>query len=428
VLHDGNSCGIAETVDGPSFSAGSVRHETNFVRRRARYNPAPFPNPPMTGRPFLHIMTAFTLSAEDQARLDTLYASMHDSMQQFLGYPVARDFDYAPLYRFLQFPSNNIGDPFQSSTYRLGTREMEREVIAFFAQMFKAPADDHWGYVTNGGTEGNLYGLYLAREMYPKGIVYFSEDTHYSVAKNVHFLGLRHIMIRAQPNGEIDYEDLKESLRLYRDVPAIIFANIGTTMKEGKDDIRRIQGILDDLVIRNRYIHSDGAFCGPFAQFLDPKPAFDFADGADSIALSGHKFIGAPMPCGVVIARKRNVDRIGRSIGYIGSMDTTVTGSRNAFTPLVLWYAIKSMGEQGLRDRLARCQQLAQYAVTAMNERGIAAWRNPNALTVIFPKVSDALKNKWQLATQDVSHLIVMPGVEQAHIDALIADMEKENA
>lgn len=369
----------------------------------------------------------FTLSALDQARLDVLYESMEESLQQFLGYPVARDYDYSSLYRFLQFPSNNIGDPFQSSTYRLGTREMEREVIAFFAQLFKAPQDDYWGYVTNGGTEGNLYGLYLARELYPNGVVYFSEDTHYSVTKNVHFLGLRHIMIRAQENGEIDYDDLKESIRLHRDVPAIIFANIGTTMKEGKDDIKRIHALLDELVIHNRYIHSDCAFCGPFAQFLSPKPAFDFSEGADSIALSGHKFIGAPMPCGVVVARKRHVDRIGRSIGYIGSMDTTITGSRNAFTPLVLWYAIKAMGEPGLRERLARCQELAQYAVDTMNEKGIPAWRNPGALTVIFPRVSDVLKNKWQLATQDVSHLIVMPGVRKAHIDALIADMVKEH-
>ncbi|HEY0844307.1 MAG TPA: histidine decarboxylase [Noviherbaspirillum sp.] len=368
------------------------------------------------------------LEAQDQVRLDALFASMQEASRDFLGYPVARDFDYSPLYRFLQFPSNNIGDPFQTSTYRVGSRDMEREVIDFFAAMFRAPQDDYWGYVTNGGTEGNLYGLYLAREMYPDGIVYFSEDTHYSVAKNVHFLGLRHIMIRAQGNGEIDYDDLKESIRLHRDVPAIVFANIGTTMKEGRDDIRRIQAILRDLVMHDHYIHSDAAFCGPFAQFLDPKPAFDFSEGADSIALSGHKFIGSPIPCGVVIARKRNVDRISRSIGYIGSMDTTITGSRNAFTPLLLWYAIKVMGEQGLRKRLARCQELAAYAVETMNEKGIAAWRNPNALTVVFPKVSEAIKNKWQLATQDVSHLIVAPGTDKAHIDALIADIVKEQA
>lgn len=28
-----------------------------------------------------------------------------------------------------------------------------------------------------------MYGLYVARELLPQGIVYFGEDTHYSVAK-----------------------------------------------------------------------------------------------------------------------------------------------------------------------------------------------------------------------------------------------------
>ena len=41
----------------------------------------------------------------------------------------------------------------------------------------------------------------------------------------------------------------------------------------------------------------------------DPQ-AFGFDAGVDSIAVSGHKFIGSPMPCGVVLARRRHVDRV----------------------------------------------------------------------------------------------------------------------
>ncbi len=367
------------------------------------------------------------LKKDELKRLDDLYEALEQKSRHFLGYPCAYDFNYEPLYRFLKFSLNNIGDPFHPSTYGLGTRELECEVVHFFASLFKAPKDAYWGYVTNGGTEGNLYGLYLARELYPNGIVYFSEETHYSVAKNVHLLGMRHIMIRAQDNGEIDYEDLKESLKLRRDVPAIIVANIGTTMKEARDDTVRISRILDDLVIGNRYIHSDSAFCGTYAQFLTPKPAFDFTEGADSIAVSGHKFIGSPIPCGVVVARKRNVDRISNSIGYIGCMDATITGSRNGFAPLVLWYAIRTLGEEGMRKRLETSLALADYAVKTMNAKNIPAWRNPNSLTVVFPVVSKEIEKKWQLATSEVSHLIVVPGVTKEHIDGLIADMAKEN-
>ena len=301
-------------------------------------------------------------------------------------------------------------------------------MLASFAELLRAEPDDWWGYVTNGGTEGNLYGLYLARELHPSGIVYYSEHTHYSVSKNLHFLGMRHIMIRAQENGEIDYDDLRETLRIRRDVPPIIFANIGTTMTEARDDLARIREIVDSMAIRERYIHADAALAGAYAPFIDPRPAFDFADGADSISISGHKFLGAPMPCGVVLARKRNVSRIARSIDYIGSLDTTISGSRNGFTPLVLWHRLCTLGPDGLRERALRALENAAYAEQRLKDAGVPAWRNPDALTVVMPRVEYALREKWQLATQgSISHLIVMPGITREHIDAFVEDMRAAN-
>ncbi|MCI0572657.1 MAG: histidine decarboxylase, partial [Myxococcaceae bacterium] len=367
------------------------------------------------------------LSSDDLARLDALFERLRSDTTHFLGYPVSKDFDYGPLLRFLQFPLNNLGDPFADGTWKVATRDFEREVVELFAGLLRAPPNDAWGYVTNGGSEGNLYGLYLARELLPRGIVYYSQDTHYSVSKNLHFLGLRHIMLRSQDSGEMDYEDLRETLRIHRDVPAILFANIGTTMTEARDDLTRIRGILDELAIRERYIHADAALCGAYAPFLEPRPAFDFADGADSISISGHKFIGSPIPCGIVVARKRNVDRIARSIGYIGSLDTTVTGSRNGFTPLVLWYALKTLGVEGLKRRVQHSLALAAYAVERLQAAGVPAWRNPNAITVVFPKVSEALKAKWQLATQGVSHLIVMPNVTREQLDGFLSELIAEH-
>ena len=242
------------------------------------------------------------LPRTDQMQLDRFLEYLEDVANREIGYPVAFDFDYRALTPFLEFSLNNAGDPFMPMTYLLNSHDFEREVVSFFAGLARAPEDQWWGYVTNGSTEGNLYGLYLSRELLPDGIVYFSQDSHYSVGKNLHFLNMRHIMIRAQPNGEIDYEDLRETLRIRRDAPPIIFANIGTTMKEARDDIGTISEILDDLAIESRYIHCDAALCGGYAAFLEPRPAWDFEDGADSIAISGHKFIGSPIPCGIVLA------------------------------------------------------------------------------------------------------------------------------
>ncbi|HEX7029891.1 MAG TPA: histidine decarboxylase [Gammaproteobacteria bacterium] len=357
-------------------------------------------------------------------RLQDLLRQAEAARDGYLGYPVAKDFDYSALADFLGVPLNNLGDPFTDSTWKVDSRPIEREVVEFFASLMRAPENDWWGYVTNGGSEGNLYGLYLARELYPQGVVYFSEETHYSVSKNLHLLNMRHIMIRAQASGEIDYDDLHETLKLNRDKPPILFMNIGTTMTEGKDDVAKVRGMLEKLAIHNYYIHSDAALCGPMAPFLDPRPAFDFADGADSIAISGHKFIGSPIPCGVVLARKRHVDRIARSIAYIGCLDTTVTGSRNGLTPVILWAAIQRFGIDGLRLRVDESLELAAYAEKRLKENSIQAWRNPNAITVVFPAVPEAVKQRWQLATaRGRSHLITVPGTKRETIDRFVEDL-----
>ncbi|MFB9268725.1 histidine decarboxylase [Bradyrhizobium erythrophlei] len=360
------------------------------------------------------------LESQDLKRLDELFSSMQEANRCFLGYPFAKGFDYEQLWRFMSLTGNNLGDPFEPGTYRVNSHAFECEVIDFFARLFRAPSCEFWGYITNGGTEGNIYGLYLARELYRDAVAYFSRDTHYSVSKGVRLLGLEHSVVRSQSNGEMSYDDLAQKAIRTRNRPAVVVANIGTTMKEGKDDTLKIRAVLRDVGISAIYVHSDAALCGPYAPLLNPKLAFDFADGADSIAVSGHKFLGAPMPCGVVLSRKRHVQRVMRTIDYIGSSDTTLSGSRNAFTPIILWYAIRSLGIEGIKRMFHQCEQLAAYAADELNARGVSAWRNPNALTVVFPPVEESIKTKWQIATQDVSHLVVTPGTTKRQTDALI--------
>ena len=201
----------------------------------------------------------------------------NDESKTFVGYPCTCIFDYSELFRFLQFPINNVGDPYAPSTYRVNTKDIEQEVLAWFAELTHADPGSFWGYVTNGGSEGNLYGLYLARELMPDGMVYYSEDTHYSVSKNLRMLKMPNIMIRSLPNGEIDYDDLRETIRIHRQIPPIIMANIGTTMKEAIDDIPRIRAMLREMAIPVSYIHCDAALDGMILPFVEDAPQWDFA-------------------------------------------------------------------------------------------------------------------------------------------------------
>lgn len=369
------------------------------------------------------------LSEPDQEKLDRLFGSLDQTAPTCLGYPGNGLFDYEPLYPLLKHPLNNIGDPFVSSNFKLNTHEFEREVIRFFAELYHAPADGAWGYVTHGGTEGNLYALFLARELFPESIVYFSEETHYSVPKLLRLLGLKSLMIRALPSGAMDPEDLEESLRLHREVPAIVIANIGTTMKGAQDDIEGVLRALDAATQRRYYLHCDAALHGMILPFVDNAPTFDFRLPVDSIAVSGHKMIGSPMPCGVVLARRANVDRIARSVEYVGSLDTTISGSRNALSPVFLWYAIRSLGLEGFRTRVAGCLDLAAYAEEQIRSAGFNAWKNPCSNIVVLDRPSDELVRRWSLASQHkIAHVITMPHVTRDQIDRLVRDLRAERS
>ena len=295
--------------------------------------------------------------------------------------------------------------------------------------MTGAAADSFWGYVTNGGTEGNMYGIFLGRELFPEGLVYYSEDTHYSVSKILRCLHVRNIMIKSLPDGRIDLDDLRETIKIHRDVPPIIFANIGTTIKGAVDDLDGIRQILDDLAVPQHYIHADAALSGMILPFVDDPQPWDFAAGVDSIAISGHKMIGSPIPCGVALAKRSHVDRIARSVEYVGTLDTTLAGSRNGITPLFLWYAFRTVGIKGLRRRVRACFEVADYAIEQFRRIGRDAWRHRNSVTVVFARPLAPIIHKWQLAVHhEVAHIITMPHVTRAMIDQLIDDVAQNSA
>lgn len=358
---------------------------------------------------------------ETRTRLDALQEALEEATQRQAGYPANLVYDYSALTPFLRYSLNNIGDPFHESNYQVNTRDIEREVVATFADLVRLPQEEAWGYVTSGGTEGNMYGLYLARKLHPEGIVYFSQDTHYSVLKNLSVLNMRNIMIKSQENGELDYDDLYETVRIHRDTPVIVMANIGTTMKGAIDDLGRVKAIFDDLAITNHYVHADAALSGLILPFVDDPQPYGFDAGIDSISLSGHKVIGAPLPCGVVLTKSDYVNTVARSVEYLGTLDTTVPGSRSGFTPLILWYALEHYGLDGLRTLVGDMLDTAAYAVERFNERGIPAWRNRNSVTVVFPRPEEEIVQAWQLAPLgDIAHVITMPHVTRAMVDEIV--------
>lgn len=345
-----------------------------------------------------------------------------------IGFPTAVDIDYVPMARLLAGqPLNNVGDPWVDGIGRNHTKALERWVVGFLADLFRAPPQDRWGYVTSGGSEGNLYALHLARTRYPDAVVYYSSTAHPSVGKAVDLLGLASVVVGTDEVGELDYHHLAGSLVPHQDRPAVVVANIGTTMSEAVDDVRRIGATLDALDMTQRHIHADAALAGIPLALLHPdaRPGFDFADGADSVTVSGHKFVGTPMPCGVVVVKASHRRFASWPLGYTASPDSTVTGSRNGHAPLLLWYALRHHGVDGLHARAERSRALASYTRSRLAATGWPVYRSqPNAFTVVLRTPPSPVTDRWALATSDGwSHIVCMPGIHRDRIDAFVADL-----
>lgn len=351
---------------------------------------------------------------------------MHpDSLAPLSGPPLS------PPPSSARYSINNLGDPFDESNYGVHSRTFEIEVLDFFARLWQIERKDYWGYITTCGTEGNMLGILYGREAFPDGVLLASRASHYSVMKAARMYRMGHQYVDAQLSGEMDYDDFAKQLAALDGKPAIVCINAGTTVKGAVDSVATVLAALSDAGYtpgKNAYIHCDGALAGLLLPFIEGGHAgATFADGIDSMSVSGHKMLGTPMPCGVVITRRVHMERYSREVEYLNSTDTTIMGSRNGQAALAMWLALQRQnGTEGLLRDCRRCVENAKYLLGKLQEAGVSAMLNPLSTTVVFERPNEVCARKWQLACQgSVAHVVVMPSVTPAKLDEFFADYIK---
>jgi histidine decarboxylase len=361
-----------------------------------------------------------------QAELDQLHAALVAARARNIGFPAAADIDAQTLAPFLDFMLNNLGDPNVDGTYPHHAKTQEREAVQTVADLLRAPADDRWGYVASGASEGTEHALWLARHRFPGGVVYRSQAAHHCVPAAIDRLAMTAVVIRATEHGEIDYQDLAGQVDQRRDRPVIVVANIGTAMSEAVDDVRRINQVLDERTAIHRWVHADAALSGIPLALLDPaaRPGFDFADGATSMVVSGHK-LGTPMPCAMLVVRNSHRPYGGRPATYTGSPDNTLANSRSGLAALAFWLILRRYGVPGLRARADQAREVAAYAHGRLVEIGWPARRHPYAFTVVLATPPDPVLQKWPLPSDNGhSHIVCMPGVSREQVDDFVTDLQ----
>jgi histidine decarboxylase len=368
-----------------------------------------------------------------------LAADLKASNWYNIGYPGASDLKFWELSGLMaEQLLNNVGDPHEHSHDRRHTKPIEQQVVATIADLLRAPRH-RWGYVTTGSSEAALHAMDEGARRYPDALVYASAAAHYSVLKNAALLRLPLITVATHRGGQLDVDGLARVLQRHRDRAAIIVATAGTTMTEAVDDVAAITQVCDRLRITRRRIHVDAALSGiPLALLPDDqRPAFDFTAGATSMAVSGQKFFGTPMPCGVLVYAGRPLHRPNNQVPYIGSSDTTIVGSRSGHTPLMLWWALTTQRHDGHRRRAEASRELAEYTLQQLRAIGWPCDRQPHAFTVTLEQPPSTVTDKWVLASDrdtdphpgddggGTAHIVCMPGVVQAQIDEFVTDLRR---
>jgi len=373
-----------------------------------------------------------TVDSPVAARLAELAIRLDTDRPATMGFPASHDIDWSPLAPiFSRCLLNNLGDPYIDGLYPWHVKDFEREAVDLLADLLRAPAGDRWGYVTGGATEGTLYGLWLARRLHPRGVVYHTTASHPSVAKAVDVLGMPSVVLRTDEYGELDYRDLADQVGRLRHRPAVVVANVGTTMSESTDDVRQILRVLDSVPVPavRRFVLADAALSGIPLALLDPtdRPGFDLHDGADAVVVSGHKFLATPMPCAAVVVKASTVARA-PIVAYTGSPDTTISSSRNGHAALAFWYALTVCGRDGLATRARQSQESAAYLHRRLTDLGWPADRRPHAMTVTLAAPSQLLRSRWRLTSHEGrSHIVCVPGVTRQLLDEFLDALARDD-
>lgn len=347
--------------------------------------------------------------------------------QYHIGYPVNLAFEFGCLDELPNFILNNVGDPFMRFNHELDSRRFEIGVLDWFARVCDLDTDDYWGYVTTGGTEGNMHGIFVGRELLPDSILYASEESHYSIFKIARLYKMQVEKVNTLSSGEIDYRDLYQKLLKNKDRPAVMIVNIGTTFKGAVDDVDLVIQTLEEAGFgpHQFYIHCDGALLGLMLPFLKRAPRVSFKKPIGSFSVSGHKFLGIPIPCGIQITRMKHIKTVAKEVEYIASKDATILGSRSGHAPVYLWYTLNLKGHKGLQDEAETCLANARYLRDRLNCAGIRCMLNDVSCTVVFEKPeAEEFVCRWQLSCMgDMVHVVVMPNVTLHRIDCFLEEL-----
>ena len=364
----------------------------------------------------------YPLNQNDADALEQMHQKLIDASNHYVGFPNSRIFSYSSAARFLKFNINNIGDPYHPNS-GMNTCDQEVELINFFSKMFKLCESEAWGSATNGSSESTLFAMLAARERFPDAHVLFSDQAHYCMPKNAYILNMPFCSIATDQYGRMCMNALEADIKKFSGRSIVMVATIGTTFMGAIDPVAEMIALCEKYNV-TYYMHLDAALLGPLLPFIDEGPVIDFTLPIDSLSFSAHKFLGMPIPYSFVLTRSK-LKYQPCSAEYVGSIDTTISSSKDGFTTLLVWEAVKRLGLQGFKELTEYTYALTHEIEKRLVGANISFKRQPHSNVIVFKKPSPSLCRKWQLSTKgNQAHIIPLPGVTMGMVNVFIDELK----
>jgi aromatic-L-amino-acid decarboxylase len=274
------------------------------------------------------------------------------------------------------------------------------EVVAAWLRQMLGLSDAWSGVIQDTASTSTLVALLCARERasnfsLSRGglqaeehplIVYASSHSHSSVEKAATLAGFGRGNVRLAPRDEafaVRPEAVEEAIR--RDLalgykPCAIVATTGTTTSTALDPLRPLAALARQYGV---WFHVDAAMAGSAMILPECRWMWDGIEGADSLVLNPHKWLGVAFDSSFYYVRdpEHLIRVMSTNPSYLQSAaDGRVKNFRDwgiplgrRFRALKLWCLIRAEGVRGLQARLRRDLANAQWL--AEQVRSAPGWK-----------------------------------------------------
>lgn len=270
-------------------------------------------------------------------------------------------------------------------------RSLEQQVVGWLA----APFGMDGGHFVPGSSMANLTALWAARDRAGIHEVVAAPGAHLSVRKAAHILGLRFRTVEVDATQRLDVDQLGDLTN------AALVLTAGTVASGTVDPL--------DQGSSAAWRHIDAAWAGPL-RFTRHHALLDGIEGADSVSLSGHKWLYQPKDSAVVLFADTDAAHTALSFGdsYLAAANIGLMGSRGVAPALAMATTFLAVGQQGiaqhieegmaLADRLcARISEHDRLELRAQHTTGVVNWRVVDVDPVVTQR---ALERAWVSVTE----------------------------